>query len=162
MCQIDLGSIYGAFKDYPSFRPIIELEFERWKTTDESYASLSILSRILLCPFYLVPTRDYALLCASILLSIHCVLDVSRQKILLERQLKKAKGTFTIQDWVTCIQSFGIPPETISTYVKQEVKHIRAGRKTVVEVFRVVFRSLAICGLSLLKCKNEISSLWPR
>jgi alanyl-tRNA synthetase len=31
----DLGEIYGAFSEYKSFRPIIELEYARWRSTDE-------------------------------------------------------------------------------------------------------------------------------
>jgi alanyl-tRNA synthetase len=30
----DLATIYGPFKEYKSFRPIIELEYERWLNTD--------------------------------------------------------------------------------------------------------------------------------
>lgn len=32
----DLATIYGPFPDYKSFRPVIELEYTRWCTTDES------------------------------------------------------------------------------------------------------------------------------
>jgi alanyl-tRNA synthetase len=31
---VDLVPIYGAFREYKSFRPIMELEFERWQFTD--------------------------------------------------------------------------------------------------------------------------------
>lgn len=34
----DLSAIYGEFKDYPSFRPIIELEYQRWLHTDSAQA----------------------------------------------------------------------------------------------------------------------------
>jgi len=36
--KADLSTIYGSFKQYPSFRPIIELEYQRWKTTDAAQA----------------------------------------------------------------------------------------------------------------------------
>ena len=32
----DLAGIYGEFKPYPSFRDIIEVEYERWLTTDDN------------------------------------------------------------------------------------------------------------------------------
>ena len=32
----DLAKLYGDFKEYPSFRPIIEEEIKRWRTTDET------------------------------------------------------------------------------------------------------------------------------
>jgi alanyl-tRNA synthetase len=32
--KADLATIYGPFKEYKSFRPIIELEYQRWQTTD--------------------------------------------------------------------------------------------------------------------------------
>lgn len=32
--KVDLEPIYGAFKEYKSFREIIEVEYERWITTD--------------------------------------------------------------------------------------------------------------------------------
>lgn len=32
----DLATIYGEFKEYKSFRPIIELEYTRWMTTDDA------------------------------------------------------------------------------------------------------------------------------
>jgi len=38
MHKKDLAEIYGPFKEYKSFRPIIELEYERWKTTDAAQA----------------------------------------------------------------------------------------------------------------------------
>lgn len=34
--KTDLATIYGPFKEYPSFRPIIELEYERWSATDKA------------------------------------------------------------------------------------------------------------------------------
>jgi alanyl-tRNA synthetase len=34
MHKQDLEPIYGAFKEYKSFRSIIEVEYERWRTTD--------------------------------------------------------------------------------------------------------------------------------
>lgn len=33
--QVDLASIYGPFKEYPSFDEIIKVEYDRWMTTDE-------------------------------------------------------------------------------------------------------------------------------
>jgi hypothetical protein len=39
----DLAEVYGAFKDYPSFRSIIDLEYQRWKFTDEAQASYALL-----------------------------------------------------------------------------------------------------------------------
>lgn len=33
--KLDLEEIYGKFKPYPSFEKIIEVEFERWSTTDQ-------------------------------------------------------------------------------------------------------------------------------
>lgn len=36
--KTDLATIYGPFRDYKSFRPIIELEYERWMHTDAAQA----------------------------------------------------------------------------------------------------------------------------
>eukprot|EP00164_Ancoracysta_twista_P003216 GFYU01004295.1.p2 GENE.GFYU01004295.1~~GFYU01004295.1.p2 ORF type:complete len:891 (-),score=379.12 GFYU01004295.1:90-2453(-) len=68
----DLEPIYGAFKEYKSFRPIIEIEYERWLSTD----------------------------------------DAQRQK--LEKLLKKNKNVLTIDDWVVCITSWGIPADKVA------------------------------------------------
>ena len=34
--KTELAKLYGPFKPYPSFRPIIEEEYKRWKTTDDA------------------------------------------------------------------------------------------------------------------------------
>jgi len=36
--KTDLATIYGPFKEYKSFRPVIELEYQRWQTTDAAQA----------------------------------------------------------------------------------------------------------------------------
>jgi hypothetical protein len=44
----DLSTIYGEFREYKSFRPIMELEFERWTSTDAAQVPFSS-APLLLC-----------------------------------------------------------------------------------------------------------------
>lgn len=39
----------------------------------------------------------------------------------LDKILKQKKGILSIDDWITCIQSFGIPPDKIAEITKTEI-----------------------------------------
>lgn len=62
----DLKAIYGEFKPYPSFREIIEVEYQRWQTTDvESKKKLEALLKkkkgVLTIPDWLQAMNSYGL-----------------------------------------------------------------------------------------------------
>lgn len=75
----DLSQIYGAFKEYKSFRPIMELEYERWQSTDA----------------------------------------VQQEK--LKKLMKKKGGKLTVDDWIVCITSWGLPADTIARLTGTEI-----------------------------------------
>jgi len=81
-CKDDLATIYGPFKEYPSFRPIIELEYDRWLLNDKV-----------------------------------------QQKELEKHVAKVAKAgrPWQLNDWITCIRTYGCPAETISRIVQCDV-----------------------------------------
>jgi alanyl-tRNA synthetase len=75
----DLATIYGPFAEYKSFKPIIELEYERWKFTDGA------------------------------------------QQDKLKKLLKKRKNKLSLDDWIVCITSWGLPADIIAHVTKTEV-----------------------------------------
>lgn len=75
----DLEGIYGEFAEYKSFAEIIQVEYDRWRSSD----------------------------------------DESVKK--LEKLIKQRKGQLTIDDWIVCMQSHGIPADKISEIVKAPV-----------------------------------------
>jgi len=78
--RVDLAALYGPFSQYKSFRPIIELEFQRWKNTDEV------------------------------------------QKAKLQKLLSKKKGQkLTMDDWILCVTSWGLPADSVAKETGEEV-----------------------------------------
>jgi len=77
--KLDLEGIYGKFADYKSFNEIIQVEYDRWLTSDEESVAQ------------------------------------------LEKVVKKKKGKLTIDDWIVCMQSHGIPADKISEVVKAPI-----------------------------------------
>ena len=75
----DLEGIYGKFPEYKSFAEIIQVEYDRWRNSD----------------------------------------DESVKK--LEKIVKQRKGKLTIDDWIVCMQSHGIPADKISEIVKAPI-----------------------------------------
>lgn len=75
----DLEGIYGKFPEYKSFAEIIQVEYDRWRNSD----------------------------------------DESVKK--LEKIIKQRKGKLTIDDWIVCMQSHGIPADKISEIVKAPI-----------------------------------------
>jgi alanyl-tRNA synthetase len=76
----DLATIYGPFKEYKSFRPIIELEYDRWLHTDGAQAEK------------------------------------------LEKLVQKKKGVpLTLDDWIICVSSWGVPADQVAKITKQPV-----------------------------------------
>jgi len=75
----DLEGIYGVFPEYKSFGQIINVEFDRWKNSDEE----------------------------------------SVKK--LEKIMKQRKNKLTLDDWIVCMQSHGIPADAISEIVKTPI-----------------------------------------
>mmetsp|Transcript_400 Transcript_400/g.787 ORF Transcript_400/g.787 Transcript_400/m.787 type:complete len:329 (+) Transcript_400:962-1948(+) len=79
MHKKDLEGIYGQFAEYKSFGEIIQVEYDRWRNSD----------------------------------------DESVKK--LEKIIKQRKGKLTIDDWIVCMQSHGIPADKIAEVVKAPV-----------------------------------------
>jgi alanyl-tRNA synthetase len=75
----DLATIYGPFKAYKSFEPIIRLEYQRWASTDDT------------------------------------------QKVQLERLMKKRNNKLTLDDWITCTTSWGLPADTVAAITKTDI-----------------------------------------
>ena len=76
----DLATLYGPFPPYKSFRPILELEYERWCFTDDA------------------------------------------QKTKLTKLIQKKKGSkFTLDDWILCVTSWGLPADTVAKELGCEV-----------------------------------------
>jgi len=75
----DLSKIYGQFKEYKSLRTIMQLEYERWQTTDEK--AMSKISSL----------------------------------------IKKRKGNLTLDDWIECVTSHGIPADAIARLTNTEI-----------------------------------------
>lgn len=75
----DLEGIFGVFPEYKSFAQIIQVEYERWQTSD----------------------------------------DESVKK--LEKILKQRKGKLTLDDWIQCMQSNGIPADKIAEVSKSPI-----------------------------------------
>jgi alanyl-tRNA synthetase len=76
----DMAKLYGPFKEYKSFGPIIRLEFERYATTDD------------------------------------------QQKKKLDALVKKLKGKpLSMDDWITCVTSWGISADTVAKLTGLEV-----------------------------------------
>ena len=75
----DLEDIFGKFKEYKSFAEIMQVEFDRWKYSDDE--------------------------------SVKKLKDV----------LKKKKNKLTLDDWILCMQSHGIPVDKIAEISGQPI-----------------------------------------
>jgi len=80
----DLATIYGEFKDYKSFRPIIELEYDRWMHTDAAQTE-------------------------------------KLEKLLTKVRKNDKNAQLSLDDWIVCVSSWGVPADQVAKVCKQPV-----------------------------------------
>jgi alanyl-tRNA synthetase len=74
----------SPFAPHQSFRPIIELEFERWQTTDGAQTD-------------------------------------KLNKLMQKLKAKDPKMTLSLDDWIVCVSSWGIPADQVAKVTKQAI-----------------------------------------